>query len=86
MRTDLLMVWPVGGRCARPPSSASCFTAASTRTLREGLEQTRSYMERCTARAGHLLIFDRAPDRCGDDRIFRRMQADGRPPVTFMGM
>ena len=42
------------------------------RTLRDGLQQTRAYMERCAATAGHLVIFDRTPDRSWDDKIFRR--------------
>ena len=28
-------------------------------TIREGLSQTRAYMDRCGAHEGHLVVFDR---------------------------
>ena len=59
------------------------------RTIREGLEQTASYMDRCAAQAGHLVIFDRG-DSAWDDKIFRREEAARRPRggrrVTVWGM
>jgi len=35
------------------------------RTIAEGLTQTPGYMDRCGAEAGHLMVFDRAPEPCG---------------------
>ena len=56
------------------------------RTTRHGLEQTRAYMDRCTAEAGHLVIFDRTAGRSWDDKIFRRTETAGGLPVTVWGM
>jgi hypothetical protein len=57
------------------------------RTVEEGLAQTRGYMDRCGAEAGHLIVFDRAPDRTWQERIFRReAPADGGGWITVWGM
>ena len=58
------------------------------RTVREGVEQTRGYVDRCGAEAGHLIVFDRSEDRTWEEKIFRRAApADGgAAPVTVRGM
>ena len=56
------------------------------RTITQGLEQTRGYMDRCGAEAGHLIVFDRAPDRPWAEKIFRRTPAGADVPVTVWGM
>ena len=56
------------------------------RTLREGLEQTRAYMDRYGAAEGHLVVFDRTEGRSWDEKIFRRDEAEGGAPVTVWGM
>ena len=57
------------------------------RTIAEGLAQTRGYLDRCGAEAGHLILFDRSPDRPREERIFRRQApAATEPPTTVWGM
>ena len=57
------------------------------RTIREGVEQTRGYMDRCGAESGHLVVFDRSPSRTWEDKIFRRQESAGdAAPVTVWGM
>ena len=58
------------------------------RTIREGVEQTRGYMDRCGAESGHLVVFDRSETRTWEEKIFRRdVPADeGASPVTVWGM
>jgi hypothetical protein len=57
------------------------------RTIAEGLAQTRGYLDRCGAEAGHLILFDRSPDRPWEERIFRRQAPAGtEPPITVWGM
>ena len=56
------------------------------RTLREGLEQTRAYMERCGSSEGHLVIFDRGEDKSWEEKIYRRDETEGGAPVTVWGM
>ena len=97
MRTDLLLVWPVGG--ARAPTQAGgsretqkvvieckVLHRGLERTLREGLVQTRAYMDRCEAAEGHLVVFDRAEGRSWNEKIFRRDECEGGTPITVWGM
>ena len=57
------------------------------RTIREGVEQTRGYMDRCAAESGHLIVFDRSEDRTWKEKIFRRQESAGdAAPVTVWGM
>ena len=56
------------------------------RTLREGLEQTRAYMDRCGVAEGHLVVFDRTEGRSWDEKLYRREEAEGGAPVTVWGM
>ena len=97
MRTDLLVVWPVGGRhggaWTRGPGRTQrvvieCKVLHKGRdeTQREGLLQTRVYMDRCGASEGHLVIFDRAEDRPWKDKLYRRLDTGGGAPVTVWGM
>ena len=44
-------------------------------------------MDRYGAEAGHLIVFDRAPERTWAQKIFRRNRAAAdRPQVTVWGM
>ena len=57
------------------------------RTIAEVVEQTRRYMDRCAAEAGHLIVVDRAPQRSWEQKIFRRTAPPAAgPPVTVCGM
>ena len=85
-RTDLLIVWPQGGRERRFVVECKVLRTDMERTIAEGVEQTRGYMDRCGAEAGHLIVFDRAPDRSWADKIFRRAPAGAGAPVTVWGM
>ena len=55
-------------------------------TVREGLAQTRAYMDRCAASEGHLVIFDRSEERSWEDKIYRRDETAGGATVTIWGM
>ena len=57
-------------------------------TKNEGYGADILQMDRCGAEAGHLIVFDRAPDRTWEDKIFRREAPPGagRAPVTVWGM
>ena len=96
-RTDLLLVWPVGGRAGdmqvgegrdtqKVVVECKVLHLGLERTLREGLAQTRAYMDRCAAAEGHLVIFDRTEGRSWEDKIYRRDETEGGAPVTVWGM
>ena len=90
-RTDLLILWPQGGRAA--PGAAvykyvvecKVLHKGLERTIREGLEQTAGYMDRCGCRTGYLVIFDRTEGKRWEDKIFRREEhLDGHPDRTII--
>ena len=85
-RTDLLIVWPQGRRERRFVVECKVLRKGLERTVAEGVEQTRGYLDQCAAEAGHLILFDRAPDRTWEQKIFRRAPAGGGAPVTVWGM
>ena len=92
MRTDLLILWPAPGD-ARPSQAVQkavieckLLYKSLDQTVREGLEQTRAYMDRCAAAAGHLVIFDRSLDKLWDEKIFRREESSGNRRITVWGM
>ena len=85
-RIDLLIVWPQGGRERRFVVECKVLRKDLERTIAEGVEQTRGYMDRCAAEAGHLVVFDRAPDRPWAEKIFRRTPSGAGAPVTVWGM
>ena len=85
-RTDLLIVWPQGGRERRFVVECKVLRKELERTISEGVAQTRGYVDRCGAEAGHLIVFDRAPERTWEEKIFRRPPAGDGAPVTVWGM
>ena len=85
-RTDLLIVWPQGGRERRFVVECKVLRRGLERTIAEGVAQTRGYVDRCGAEAGHLIVFDRAPERTWEEKIFRRPPVGNGAPVTVWGM
>ena len=86
-RTDLLIIWPIadGDATKRVVIECKVLHHSMERTEREGLEQTRAYMDRCAAAEGHLVIFDRSPDKSWAEKVFCRQDTDGSQPVTVWG-
>ncbi len=95
-RTDLLIVWP---RSDGTPGQEERFVIeckvlgkgrrSLETTIREGLEQTAAYMDRCGSEAGHLVLFDRSEDKPWEDKLFRRErfpESDPGRTITVWGM
>ena len=88
LRTDLLLVWPLpgdSGGVQKAVIECKVLHRGLERTLCEGLEQTRAYMDRCGSAEGHLVIFDRTEGRSWEEKIYRREETGG-VPVTVWGM
>ena len=88
-RTDLLIVWPVGedtGRTQKVVIECKVLHRGLEQTLRDGLEQTRAYMDRCAATEGHLVLFDRTEGKSWDDKMYRREETEGGARITVWGM
>ncbi len=85
--TDLLIAWLQGGRERRWVVECKLRRGDLERTIAEGLAQTRAYVDRCAAEAGHLVVFDRSPGRTWEQKIFRREAPPGEDAsVTVWGM
>ena len=87
-RTDLLLVWPRHDGSSEPADKfvieCKVLHKSLERTIREGLEQTAGYMDRCGSRAGHLVIFDRSEGKRWEDKVFRREESvDGRTVMVW---
>ena len=69
MRTDLLIVWPVAAGAAEPAATRKMVVECKLlhrcldQTIRQGLSQTRAYMDGCGAHEAHLIVFDRTADK-----------------------
>jgi hypothetical protein len=46
-------------------------SGASEALIREALERTAGYVDHCGADEGHLVIFDRNPNRTWEEKIWR---------------
>ncbi len=93
-RTDLLIVWPPGrfAGAAEPGVPARRYVVECKilrggleATIREGLEQTLAYMDKCGAESGHLVIFDRDASKPWEEKLYRREESLGGRPVTVWG-
>ena len=84
-RTDLLIIWPQGGRTRKVVIECKILRKSLERTVSEGLEQTAAYMDRCGAESGHLVIFDRGDGRW-EDKVFCRSESWGETEIYLWGM
>ena len=87
-RVDLLVVWPrEGGREDRAVVECKLVKEGRSlsRTVEEGLEQTKRYMDISGTDAGHLVVFDLRPDRSWAERIFREERDLEDARVTVWG-
>ncbi len=92
-RSDMVVEWPRPGRqlTDRPLKQViECKVVGQKKglesTIRQGLEQTAWYLDRCGAAAGHLVIFDLRPNKSWEERVFRRDPEPGAPPITVWGL
>ena len=85
-RTDLLIVWPQGGRTRKFVIECKVLHKSLERTIGDGLEQTAAYMDRCAAESGHLIIFDRDESRSWEDKLFHRRESAGGVEIEVWGM
>ncbi len=92
-RSDMVVEWPRPGRplADRPLKQViECKVVGEKKglesTISQGLEQTAWYMDRCSAEAGHLVVFDLRPNQSWEERVFRRDPEPGAPAITVWGL
>ena len=80
---------PVGSEAADPPRryviECKVVRKGLEATIREGVEQTLDYMDRCRGESGHLVVFDRDEGKSWEERIFRREESLDDRIVTVWG-
>lgn len=89
-RTDLLLLWPVeqAGEQQTQRAVVECkiLRGSLEATVEAGLAQTWGYMDRCGAEEGHLIVFDRRPERTWEEKIFQRTETYNDTPIQVWGM
>ncbi len=86
-RTDLLIIWNHGeGQIQKVVLELKIRYAELEKTISEGLVQTWHYMDRAGTTDGHLILFDRNPDRAWADKLFVRSQTYRETVLKVWGM
>jgi len=81
-----MLFWPVRQRTQRIVVECKVRRRDGLEaTIRRGLEQTASYMDRCGADEGHLVVFDRGP-RAWREKIFSREDRCRGLPIRVWGV
>ena len=87
-RVDLLVVWPRDDR-REDRIVVECKLVREgrslSRTVEEGLEQTRRYMDLSGTDAGHLVVFDMRPGRSWAERVYREEREQEGARITVWG-
>jgi AAA-like domain len=73
-RTDLFIEYDYPGGRQNIVLELKILRNTLAQTLTEGLQQTADYMDKCGTKEGHLLIFDRTPDKPWAEKIFHRTE------------
>ena len=87
-RVDLLIVWPreEGGEDRIVVECKLAKEGRSfSRTVEEGLEETKRYMDISGTDAGHLVVFDMRPGRSWAEKIFREERGRQDARITVWG-
>jgi hypothetical protein len=85
MRTDLLVWWPYDGQVQRVVVELKIVHGSVERTIEQGLAQTWEYVDHCGAEEGHLVIFDRDPEKAWETKVFRRSETYRGMPIAVWG-
>jgi hypothetical protein len=85
-RTDLLVIWPYSKGVQQVILELKLRYGSLETTIKEGLEQTRAYMDKCGAKQGYLLIFNRSPNTSWEEKIFQQEKTDKGMNIKVYGM
>lgn len=87
-RTDLLIICPYAEDQAvqKVVLELKIRYGKLCTTLKEGLKQTCLYMDRAKTSDGHLIIFDRDPNRPWVEKIFTRSETYNKTRIQIWGM
>ncbi|MCX6584749.1 MAG: ATP-binding protein, partial [Candidatus Aminicenantes bacterium] len=99
MRTDLLVIWPLNIDKNLPSDHYSRFYKAQQAvvelkllygslqaTIKQGLEQTYTYMDKCGAKEGYLLIFNPSTKKPWREKLFKKTGTFNGVKINIYGM
>ena len=55
-------------------------------TVSEGCAQLAEYMDKCGSDDGHLIVFDRDPEKAWEEKIFKRTETFEDWKIVVWGM
>ncbi len=87
-RTDLLVIWPYDEDrgVQRVVIELKIRYRDLEKTIQAGLEQTWRYMDKADTSEGHLIIFDRTPNKPWSEKVFQRTEAYNGVTILVWGM
>lgn len=85
-RVDLLITWPYQNRVKKTVIELKIKYGHMKKTIAKGLEQTAAYMDKCEGEEGHLIIFDRNPNKRWAKKIFQNLETFDGKRINVWGM
>lgn len=85
-RTDLLVIWNHPQGIQRVVLELKLRTSKLETVIEAGLRQTWEYLDRCAGDEGHLVIFDRDPNKPWEEKIFHRTETVQGRTLDVWGM
>jgi hypothetical protein len=85
-RTDLLIIWHKGKQKQEVVIELKIRRANTQKTIKKGVEQTWTYMDKCGASEGHLVIFDQRKNKSWKEKIFYRNERYNDCEIHVWGM
>lgn len=86
LRTDLLVIWPLTQGVQKVVIELKILHTGLEQTIAAGGEQTAAYMDRCGTGEGHLVVFDRTPDKRWEEKLFQREIVVNEMGIQVWGM
>ena len=85
-RTDLMVLWNHEKGVQKIVMELKILRKGLERTIQEGCAQLAEYMDKCAAALGHLIVFDRDPDKKWEEKIFRKNEVFEGKNIQVWGM
>jgi len=85
-RTDVFIRWPYKDGKQEVVIELKLLYGSMETTIEKGLEQTWQYMDKCGAREGYLLIFNRTAGVSWEEKIFKQEKTFKNVNITVYGM
>jgi hypothetical protein len=85
-RTDLLIIWPYKKVVQQVVLELKIRYDSRETTIKNGLVQTRTYMDKCGAAEGYLLVFEKNPEIPWEKKIFKQEESSDGTKITVYGI